>query len=73
MRWTCDTGKLWKHLVRNAVISRNGGDPSMLRPSSTRSTTARSGCVMGWALTFSSSAPPLGSTASTCCRHSHRV
>ena len=36
MRCTCVTGKLWKHEVWNAVICRKGGDPSMLRFSSTR-------------------------------------
>jgi hypothetical protein len=45
----------------------------MLRFSSTRSTTAMSGCVMGWDFTLSSRAPPDGSTLATCCRHSHRV
>jgi hypothetical protein len=73
MRCTCVTGKLWKHEVWNAVICRKGGDPSMLRFSSTRSITPRSGWVMGWDLTLSMSAPPDGSTADTCCRHSHRV
>ena len=45
----------------------------MLRFSSTRRITGRSGCVMGWARTLSSSGPLDGSTASTCRRQSHRV
>jgi hypothetical protein len=73
MRWACDTGKHWKHEPWNAVISLKGGDPSMLSVSSTRRITGKSGCVMGWAFTLSSSAPPDGSTASTCGRQSHRV
>lgn len=74
MRCACDTGNDWKHARWNAVICSNGGDPSMLSASSTRRITGRSGCVMGCARTLSSSAPaPLGSTASTCGRQSHRV
>jgi hypothetical protein len=45
----------------------------MLRFSSTRRITARSGWVMGCAFTLSSSGPLEGSTPSTYLRQSHRV
>ena len=72
MRCTCVTGKLPKHSFLKSVMAWNGGDPSMLRPSITLSSTGRSGCVIGWAATFWHSAPPPGSTASTYLPQSQR-
>ncbi len=51
---TCTTGKLAKHLALNAIISLNGGRPSMLRFSITQLSTPMSACSTGSCLTLSS-------------------
>ena len=67
------TGKLWKHSLRNSVICGKGADPSMLSSSMARRITCRSGWVMGWEITFCTTAPPEGSTTPTYLPQSQRV